>query len=399
MMNELAQLSSTGSSDGGRAQGTTRDPSGVARPLVYWLLGTGTTYLVAVFAWIFVSDPAGGRGSLLEALCRFDARSYIQIAQSGYHAGALRVGLYPLFPLLTRVVSLGLLRDLSFEHVALSGLLTSAVASLITVILLDRLLQHYLCGSSRDLALALWVLNPTAVFLTVGYPEAVFMALVLAATLHVHRRGWFFAGLLIALSCLTRVFGIPAYLALLIDFTASWRQHGRPKRLAIASLGLALPLLAVLCHMAYQAVYLHDPLATIHAQQINWGQRALFPWDFPAYISRILAYPGTERGGDWLIWFNYLSLMVGIVLSAFVFSFRRLLPGLKVYTALIILSIICRSSHTSMARYLMVAFPLFIALADWGARGPAARAITLLVAAIVLDVLGTVLFVANGMFF
>jgi hypothetical protein len=309
------------------------------------------------------------------------------------------VAFYPLYPLLIRALSLGIFWDVSSGHLALCGLLISAVASLAAVTLLDRLYGIYLDTTGRHLGLALWVFCPTAVFLSVGYAESLFIALVLGGFLRSSRRDWLGAGALIGLSCVTRPFGAVAYAALLAEYVGMRKRSGGLSRPWLAGLGLALPALAISIHVAYQALYLQDPLASVHAEQKNWNQHPLAPWSFPSYISRVITVAIGLRGYEYVIWFNYLCLMFGLILSARVFGSVRLSFGLKVYTGLTLLSILCRSSEMSVARFLMGVFPLFIVLAEWGSRGSPARALMLLLSFVTLDTLSTVLFVSNRPFF
>jgi Gpi18-like mannosyltransferase len=368
-------------------------------PVIYWLAGVGTTYFVALFTWAFFAGPSAGPSSFLGALVRFNVQDYIHIAQSGYEPSDRRVAFYPLYPFLMRVVSLGLFRDLSTAHLALCGLLISALASLAAVSLLDRLYRIYLGPAGRQLGLALWVFSPTAVFLAMGYSEALFLALVMAGILRSHKQDWLGAGTLIGLSCVTRPFGILAYAALVADYLAAWRRSGRLSKPQFAAFGLGMPGVALLCHLGYQALYLHDPLASIHAEQKNWNQHLLAPWLFPFYISSVITHAVGPRGYEFVVWFNFVYLMASLVLSALVFGSHRFPCGFKVYTGLILLSILCRSSEMSISRFLMVAFPLFMVLADWSTRGSGGRALLVLLFFVVLDVLGTVLFVGDRPFF
>lgn len=146
-------------------------------------------------------------------------------------------------------------------------------------------------------------------------------------------------------------------------------------------------------------MYFHDPLASLHSEQTNWNQHLLAPWLFPSYISQIITHAVGLRGYEFVVSFNYLYLMASLILSALVFSSRQISLGLKAYTGLILLSILCRSSEMSIARFLMAAFPLFIVLADWCDSGSSSRAFLLVLSFVILDVLATTLFVTNRPFF
>lgn len=374
----------------------------VGSPIVIWLIGLGTTYFVALFTWAFLVAPGATHATFLQALNRFDTPAYVTIARHGYKPGDRLVAFYPLYPMLMRGLSLFAFRDLSAGHLLVCGLAISAGAFLLAIIALDRICGMYLDGRARQLCLVLWAFCPTAVFLSVGYSEALFMALVLGGFWRACKRDWLGAGALLGLACVTRPYGVVAYVAFLADYASQCRKpvgvpNPGPPRWAL--IGLALPALAIGAHLAYQGIALHDALASVHAEQREWHQYLLAPWNFPRYVAQIITFAVAMPGYDLVTAFSYLYLMASLVVSALVFTSPRMPFGFKVYTALIILSIVCRSSAMSIARFLMAAFPLFLALADWCARGSRTRAFLAVWIFAVLNVLGTILFVSGGPFF
>lgn len=386
----------------------------IRRPLFFWFFGLFISYITLGFIWYFflvspqtplkiiyyrdlyqITSPP----SFLEAINRYDVSEYLHIAQSGYLPGKPSVAFFPVFPFSLRQLSLALFQDLSDTHLIVCGLLISAAASYVLLIALDRFCQLCLPPSAHSLCLFLWVLNPTSVFLAVPYTESLFLALTLWGLLQARQKRLFSAGMLIGLACLTRPVGILAYIALLAGVLAERKGWEFSERPPFAYLGLLLPALAILSHMGYFAQAFHDPFASLHAEQNNWNQHFLPFWSFPAYIaqafsSNLLTFPAYGI----VILYGYFLLLGGILLSALVFTHHEYPVELKVYTALVICSILFRSSEMSMARLLMAAFPLYMALAAWIYRKPTG-AIIAVVFFTILNGFGTAAFICHKFFF
>ncbi len=382
-------------------------------PATYWLLGLTISYLAAAFCWLFIlvspsADPeqpflneliaVTPPPSFLESLERSDVIHFLHVAQSGYSPGDDAVAFHPLYPLLVRLLSLGLFGDVSSRHALISGLLISGACALLVAILLGHLCREYLSDAGCHLCLLLWVLNPTAVFLSAAYTEPLYLALVLGAFVRAGKQDWWSAGALTGLACLTRPVGVIAYAAILVRcWESRWAHKMRPPR---ASLGLALPAVAICGYVVYQSIALGDPLAVWHAEQRRWNQHLIVPSSFPDYISMTLSAQSLLRPDHGaLICFNLVLLGLAIAVTGRLSGSRRFPACLKVYTILTLLSILCRGSDMSIARLLMAAFPLHMTLADWLTAGPAARAFLIVLLFLVLDVMGTIAFVANKAFF
>jgi hypothetical protein len=381
-------------------------------PGAYWLLGLTLTYLTALFTWTFFLTSPTYRSAtssfrdlvkdspsptFLDALFRYDAPYYSYLAMHGYAPGDKRVAFYPLYPPLIRSLSQLLFGDASENHIRLCGLLISAIASLVVVIILNQLCRIFLNDASRHLCLILWVLSPTAVFLTMAYTEALFLALVLGGFLLVQRRHWLGAGGLIGLACLTRPVGVFAYMGFLAESFIS--KKGEPDSRFHRFMGLALPAFAIAGYHAYQFLFLGDALAGVHAEQRFWNQFFLMPWKYPQFIALSLAIAPIRPDYAAVVGISYLYLLTSFLCLGRMLGSTRIPISFKIYSALVVLSIICRTSDMSIARFLMVAFPFQMVAANWGAQGSDRRSFLLILLFLTLDIFGTAAFVGNQSFF
>lgn len=147
---------------------------------------------------------AGVRG-WLEIWNRWDSLNYQKLAQFGYSAtGELQPLLvfYPLYPWTVRLFAF-----VTGDYLA-SAFIVSTLASLVTAIVLLRLVE---LDYSKELAQrAVWFLFifPTSYFLHIGYTESLFLMLALSCVFAARKQRWLLAGLFGALTCLTRANGL-----------------------------------------------------------------------------------------------------------------------------------------------------------------------------------------------
>lgn len=141
----------------------------------------------------------------LEIWDRWDAINYQKLAQFGYSgSGEMQPLLvfYPLYPWLVRLLSF-----ITRDYLA-SAFLISTIASLVTAIVLLRLVE--LDYSKQVAQRAVWFLFifPTSYFLHIGYTESLFLMLALSCIYSARKKRWLLAALFGALTCMTRVNGL-----------------------------------------------------------------------------------------------------------------------------------------------------------------------------------------------
>jgi len=185
-------------------------------------------YVFAVQAFhIWADQPVpGGRFGWLEIWNRWDAESYLSIAEHGYSNDPDRrhlLNFYPFYPWTVRLFALIL------GNYHLSAVWVSTLASVAAGLLLRRLVE--LDHSTEIAERAVWFLfiYPTSYFLHAAYTESLFLALVLGSLLAARKARWVEAGVFGALVCLTRGPGIVIIPTLCI---AAWQQYGKTRRIS-----------------------------------------------------------------------------------------------------------------------------------------------------------------------
>jgi len=215
--------------------------------------------------------------AFLEAWARYDACWYVVIAEHGYRApigpyGDMRANFFPLFPALVTAV-------IPFARTPLlAGLIVSNACYLVFLILLWKIVRLDWSADVARRALWIYVLFPSAFFLSGAYSESVLLAVAAGAVLAARRRQWLVAGVLAGLAALTRPVGIAAVVPIVAEYFTMRRETlSTDTSWVIPVQILVPPLLAVAAYLAFADIAFGDPLATLSGQAAIRGPMVV-PW-------------------------------------------------------------------------------------------------------------------------
>lgn len=294
--------------------------------------------------------PSFSRFEFLDLWGAWDSSWYVSIARVGYQAEPLdgpfaNYAFFPLFPLLSRGV--GWL----FDNVFIGGLVVANVALLVGCVFLYRLvlLDHDVTtarGSVKYLFAA-----PGAFFLSGMLTESLYLALAVMCFYFARTRRWWAVGLCGLLLTLTRGPGLIAVVPLAWVYLS---QRGfsvrrvRPDVLWLAGLPAGI---AVFMWVNHQVT--GDALAFAHIQETAWGHHLQNP---------VTALWRSISDGDvferFNAWYTFGVLVVTVVFI------RKL--GVA-YGAFALLSVVLALAYgppfSSLLRYSVVIFPVYIVLA------------------------------------
>ncbi len=326
-------------------------------------------------AWAFRSSRA--HAPLTGGFEHWDATLLREIAQHGYfgpQAVPNNDAFFPGYPAVLSAVHL-VLRNWVLSEVAVC-----ALAGCVAVVALARLAR------GRRAVLYL-VTAPAAVFLMVGYTEALFLALAVPAWLAATRGNWRRAAVLAGLAGLvdpTTLFLIPALVVMALT-----GQHERPGPAAESDQAGPGPAAGTgrqrLRDAATAAAALAGPAAYEIYLRVNtgtwlaWSQAEKAGWD------RHLVSPVQALRTTWWAAFRHsfaastafefqveLATMAALVLATLAFGCWRRWPE-AVFCGLAVLALGTATWYMSCPRTMLVIFPIWVALARHERRWPWVR--------------------------
>jgi len=309
----------------------------------------------------------------LYSWANFDGVHYLTIIEKGYVGTANIQAFFPLYPLTVAVLTRLLLNPIA------TGLIISGSLSTLLIVLLYSLVKQQFDNKLARITLLVFLSFPTSFFFAAMYSESLFMVLVIGTFLAAYKRKWLAAGLLTALASATRVVGVMLVPALLIELALQTNPQlklfnltqlkltllklivSKKKKLVFISLGF----LGLLTYMLFLTYEFGDPLYFFHVQSEFAGTRQESLVIYPQVWWRSLKILLTYRPLD-LKYFAYIQeFIVGSLgLAGLLYAFKKVRASYVVFALLAFLVPTLTGTFSSMPRYMLVCFPIFILLAQ-----------------------------------
>lgn len=297
----------------------------------------------------------------LTKLAHFDGVHYLLISEKGYLGWGLIQAFFPFYPLLMQ-----LLNQL-VDNYLLSGLLISHVFAALSFFSFYYLVKLDFGRRVAWFSLLIFAFFSSSFFLRSLYSESLFLSLIFLSLISARKKHYFWAGIFGALASATRVVGIFIWPSLLLLVFWQNRRH------YLAYLMVSLSSLGLLAYMAYLQITFGDPLYFFHLQEQFGASRQSELVFLPQVIYRYLKILWTARPFD-LKYFAYaqefvLSLLaLGVLIKASIASWQSRAKHFLVYLLFAWLAYLLpplTGNFSSMPRYLLVCFPIFIYLARY----------------------------------
>lgn len=325
----------------------------------------------------------------LHSWANFDGVHYIRLVEHGYHGDAYIQAFFPLYPMLVATVTF------FTQNILLSGLIVSNLAFLLLLVIWHRFTSKRFGKQVGWYSLLTLLLFPTSFFFGAVYTESLFFLFVLLSFIKTEEKQYSQAALCIAAASAVRVVGILLVPVLILHILfehydlahvlKNWIFHQKIsfkeqfntltdqaksiekkyKQIGILSLGS----LGLLLYMLYLYTEFGDPVLFFSVQSDFGGIRddslVLYPQVVYRYVQILL----TARPFD----FKYFSYVLEFIVSTV--GFVGLLYGfIKMRFTYILFALgaffvpTLTGTFSSMPRYILVCFPLFILVAQWAAQ-------------------------------
>lgn len=298
--------------------------------------------------WTPSPVESGWRGAYSGVWLRWDANYYVQIADESYSQEVLSV-FFPLYPMLGRVAGWLLGGD---ELVGL--LLVSRLAFLFALVVLFKMTAGYFGDEVATFTIVFTALYPMGVYWLAPYPLSLALLLTLLSLRCAMQKRWLLASLAGLAAGLTHGTTIPLALGLL----AVWFLQIRKEKCVWWLLpATATPLLGTALFLAWRIANGFPDFSALQAKY--WTRVIQPPWmivgDFQRFFT---AYSGHADG-----WVNLLLFLFALWMT--VVTTRKLPAVLAVYLVTMMFFLCSTAMYNtpfgSMGRFLLTAFPIFIA--------------------------------------
>jgi heme/copper-type cytochrome/quinol oxidase subunit 3 len=351
-------------------------PAGLLRQVPAWLTYSmalfiatrAILFVIAFIAYSYIPHVSLNMPSeWLRVWKVWDSVDYISIAQNGYFVPADRTQManyafFPLYPLLIRLL------DTATSDPALSGFIISNACLFVACFYLYRLVRLESDEPTALRSIKYLFLFPAAFVLSGILTESLFLALSLACLYYAKKGNWPLAGVAGFFTALTRPYGVIIILPVLYEY---FRSKGfRLEKAGADALYMLLIPAGISVYGMYCYYLMGDPLAFLHVQAA-YGGRIVNP------VMELWYRLSTPSGLDVL--FGGCFTLIAIV--TMLLSYKKVGFSLWIYGLLLILiPLSTPSSAWSMARYIVAAFPLYIAFAKLGENRSVDDAATLAMA-------------------
>lgn len=345
---------------------------------VLWLFA-----FVAKNRFALLPDPGYGKiipweaptNHLLSLWARWDSGFYLEIAKSGYFfdqaKGIYNAIFFPLYPIL--------IKGLAFftNDLALAGVILSFIFTFLACLFLYKLAKLDLEENEAKRAIFYFLIFPAAVFLAAIYNESLFVFLACASFYFARKNKWLSAGIFGFFAALCRPQGILLLPILSLEYLEQRDFSFRKIRLNIlnllwipAGLGIFMNYLQEKFGNAFLFLSqqnLFGRTINVTAQGTFETLRKYFYDFFPPNNASFAEYLNRD--------IELIFFLVFLILAIFIFFQFRMSYGFYVFLGIVFP--LLTGTLTSIQRYALLLFPVFIFLAKLGKKQSVNFALTL----------------------
>lgn len=335
----------------------------------------------------------------------FDGVHYITITEKGYFGTGLVQAFFPFYPWLLRI---GYLATDKHLNTLLFGLIVSNIATYIAAVVWFGFLADTLGRKKAWIGLALFFCFPTALFWGAFYTESIFFAAVVGAFWAIRRQHWWLATLLTCIATSTRVVGIFLVPALFIEVWQQWQDIQDPQwkkvpfikqfKIFIQEHWRILLLLlwgsaGLVAYMIYLYFIFNDPLYFLHVQSEFGAGRQVGIVVYPQVAWRAIKILLTTDHTNWRYYTSVLEFLAGSLgLLGLLCAAKKTRISYVLFSLGAFLLPTVTGTFSSMPRYILVCFPLYLILIEVLAERKVIRALVFTVFILTL-IINTFLFV------
>jgi len=289
----------------------------------------------------------------------FDGVYYLLIAENGY---TVNPGFFPLFPILINLASSVFGVTIEFDSIQYFIALF-----LVSLFFLCAFIMFYkLAKLDYKKNIAMWgivfiLVFPTSFFFAAIYSESLFFLLSILSFYFARKKNWLMASIFGMLLTVTRPVGIAIFPAILYEFYISEKSFLKKKSLLL----LAIPL-GLIAYAIYNLVKWGNALYFIQAQGNFQNNRevggiVLFPQTIFRYLKIFFTVsPGQY---EWFVALLEFSAFIFASVMIYIAWQKKVRFSYVIFAIIALLIPISTGTFSGLPRYVLILFPIFIALA------------------------------------
>ncbi len=340
------------------------------RILVWLLLLFGVALMGTLFP-LKTGYLAGGNMDAYKSkpwlywLANFDGDHYISIAKRGYVQ--FQQAFFPLYSyLISRIASFF---KNSFQTYFFSGIALSFVCFLLFFRYLKRLIKKDFKKFSFKKTKLIYLLYPTAFFLISIYTESLFLFLAVAAFYFYSKKRKILYIFFSSLATATRLIGVFIPFSIFLEYLIkAFDDETNKKIFSVETLKKGLTSILASSGLLYYMNYLwqtkNDPLYFFHVQPEfganRSGGKLILPYQVLWRYIKII-FTANPRTVEYFVAVQEIALTV-LFIAVFFWAIKKVKSRYLIYSGAVIILPTLTGTLSSMPRYIMAAFPLFIVL-------------------------------------
>ncbi len=340
------------------------------RSIAKWVLNWRILLsLAGIFAiWLlpirpdFMLKDSTSKTNIFTIWANFDGMHYLELAKYWYGSvyTNYHYAFFPVYPWLIRTFNF-------FNSYLATGLVFSHIFLIFSLYFLYRLIIFDSSSKVAKSTILVMLLFPTSFFFGSVYTESFFLFLSVLTFYCARKNNFFLAAIFASIASATRITGIFLLPALMIEFYLANKSNIKSMITNPKVLSLLIAPIGLWEYLQYQYLKTGDYLFFIHQQPGFGANRAvdkliLIHQVFFRYFKMMIFVDHTSL--------TFITVLIEFLIAAIFFilcllAIKKIRLSYTVYCLLSFALPTLTGTFSSMPRYVLVLFPLFIILGDW----------------------------------
>jgi Gpi18-like mannosyltransferase len=310
---------------------------------VIWLL---VISFISYFSFLTLPHSGSFDNNFFESFSNWDGGHFLGIAQYGF-SQKFQYAFFPLYPLVIRFVN-----EITHNYLV-AAILISVISAYIGLQLLYKLIILEFDKKFGERVILSLLFFPTSFYFLTAYSEGLFFLLSICAFYFFKTKKILISSVFISLACMTRLSGLAVALGLMIEVIVAPGINKKNWYILLSPIGFL-----IYCFYLYSQT--GDPFYFIYAEG-HWQRSLSIPvlgfWETIKNLS-VSGFIGTHINAFIDLLFAVFGVGLGIR------AFRFLPISYCIYFIISILFPLFTPTLSSMPRFLLPIFPIFILVAN-----------------------------------